>query len=72
MTEREATLRSFTPREVVGELDRYIGGQAKAKRAVAISLRNRWRRKRVPAELREEITPKNRLILGRPPVDLGA
>jgi ATP-dependent HslUV protease ATP-binding subunit HslU len=56
--------RSFTPREVVGELDRYIVGQAKAKRAVAIALRNRWRRKRVPAELREEITPKNIILIG--------
>jgi ATP-dependent HslUV protease ATP-binding subunit HslU len=57
-------MRSFTPREVVGELDRYIVGQAKAKRAVAIALRNRWRRKRVPAELREEITPKNIILIG--------
>jgi len=55
---------SFTPREVVGELDRYIVGQAKAKRAVAIALRNRWRRNRVPAELREEITPKNIILIG--------
>jgi ATP-dependent HslUV protease ATP-binding subunit HslU len=56
--------RSFTPREVVGELDRYIVGQAKAKRAVAIALRNRWRRKRVSDELREEITPKNIILIG--------
>jgi len=70
MTEHGSTpptssrLRSFTPREIVGELDRYIVGQAKAKRAVAIALRNRWRRKRVPDELREEITPKNIILIG--------
>jgi ATP-dependent HslUV protease ATP-binding subunit HslU len=57
-------VRSFTPREVVGELDRYIVGQAKAKRAVAIALRNRWRRKQVAEELREEITPKNIILIG--------
>jgi ATP-dependent HslUV protease ATP-binding subunit HslU len=57
-------LRSFTPREIVGELDRYIVGQAKAKRAVAIALRNRWRRKRVQGELGEEITPKNIILIG--------
>jgi ATP-dependent HslUV protease ATP-binding subunit HslU len=56
--------RSFTPREIVGELDRYIVGQGKAKRAVAIALRNRWRRKQVPEELREEITPKNIILIG--------
>ena len=45
----------FTPREIVSELDRYIVGQREAKRAVAIALRNQWRRKRVPEELRDEI-----------------
>jgi ATP-dependent HslUV protease ATP-binding subunit HslU len=54
----------FTPREVVSELDRYIIGQDKAKRAVAIALRNRWRRRQVPENLREEITPKNILLIG--------
>ncbi|MBI4815921.1 MAG: ATP-dependent protease ATPase subunit HslU [Deltaproteobacteria bacterium] len=54
----------FTPRETVGELDRYIVGQDKAKRAVAIALRNRWRRQRVPEALRAEITPKNILMVG--------
>jgi ATP-dependent HslUV protease ATP-binding subunit HslU len=54
----------FTPREVVSELDRYIVGQDKAKRAVAIALRNRWRRRQVPKNLREEITPKNILLIG--------
>jgi len=57
-------LRSFTPREVVSELDRYIVGQANAKRAVAIALRNRWRRQQVPEELRDEIAPKNIIMIG--------
>ncbi|MCX7808091.1 MAG: AAA family ATPase, partial [Deltaproteobacteria bacterium] len=56
--------RLFTPREIVSELDRYIIGQERAKRAVAIALRNRWRRQRVPEELRDEITPKNILMIG--------
>jgi len=54
----------FTPRETVGELDRYIVGQDKAKRAVAISLRNRWRRQRVAEDLRDDIVPKNILMIG--------
>lgn len=54
----------FTPREIVGELDKYIVGQQDAKRAVAIALRNRWRRKRVPEELRDEIAPKNIILIG--------
>ncbi|UCE85468.1 MAG: ATP-dependent protease ATPase subunit HslU [Deltaproteobacteria bacterium] len=56
--------RSFTPREIVSELDRYIVGQREAKRAVAIALRNRWRRRQVPAELRDEIAPKNIVMIG--------
>src|SRR5689334_3576022 len=55
---------SFTPREIVSELDRYIVGQAEAKRAVAIALRNRWRRQQLSAELREEVLPKNILMIG--------
>jgi ATP-dependent HslUV protease ATP-binding subunit HslU len=55
---------SFTPRETVSELDRYIVGQRKAKRAVAIALRNRWRRQQVPPELRDEIAPKNIILIG--------
>ncbi|MHB8875669.1 MAG: AAA family ATPase, partial [Myxococcaceae bacterium] len=55
---------TFTPREVVGELDRYIVGQTKAKRAVAIALRNRWRRQQVEPELRDEIHPKNIIMIG--------
>lgn len=54
----------MTPREIVSELDRYIVGQAKAKRAVAVALRNRWRRLQVPEELRDEIAPKNIIMIG--------
>jgi ATP-dependent HslUV protease ATP-binding subunit HslU len=54
----------MTPKEIVGELDRYIVGQQKAKRAVAIALRNRWRRMQVNEPLRKEITPKNILMIG--------
>ncbi|MEZ5972335.1 MAG: ATP-dependent protease ATPase subunit HslU [Hyphomonadaceae bacterium] len=54
----------FSPREIVSELDRYIVGQNDAKRAVAIALRNRWRRKQLPEDLREEVTPKNILMIG--------
>ena len=54
----------FTPREIVSELDKYIIGQDKAKRAVGIALRNRWRRQRVSPELRDEIAPKNILMIG--------
>ena len=56
--------QTFTPREVVSELDRYIIGQPEAKRAVAIALRNRWRRQQVPDELRDEIAPKNIIMIG--------
>src|SRR6202163_946882 len=54
----------FTPREIVSELDRYIVGQHDAKRAVAIALRNRWRRQQLAPELREEVQPKNILMIG--------
>lgn len=54
----------MTPREIVSELDKYIVGQDDAKRAVAIALRNRWRRARVPEPLHSEITPKNILMIG--------
>lgn len=57
-------MTSFTPREIVSELDRFIVGQTEAKRAVAIALRNRWRRQQVPESLREEILPKNILMIG--------
>ena len=57
-------MNNFTPREIVSELDRYIIGQKDAKRAVAVALRNRWRRQQVPAELRDEIAPKNIIMIG--------
>ena len=55
---------AFSPREIVSELDRYIIGQHDAKRAVAIALRNRWRRQQLPEDLREEVLPKNILMIG--------
>jgi len=58
------SLGNFTPRETVGELDRYIIGQHKAKRAVAIALRNRWRRQQVSGDLQEEIAPRNIIMIG--------
>jgi len=57
-------MSQMTPREIVSELDKHIIGQASAKRSVAIALRNRWRRSQVAAELRDEITPKNILMIG--------
>jgi ATP-dependent HslUV protease ATP-binding subunit HslU len=57
-------MTSFSPREIVSELDRYIVGQNAAKRAVAIALRNRWRRQQLPDDLREEVLPKNILMIG--------
>ena len=65
LPERTATAaRSLTPREIVAELDKFVIGQAKAKRAVAIALRNRTRRQRLPLEIAEEVTPKNILMIG--------
>lgn len=55
---------TLTPKEIVSELDKYIIGQAEAKRAVAIALRNRWRRQNVPKELMDEISPKNIIMIG--------
>jgi ATP-dependent HslUV protease ATP-binding subunit HslU len=57
-------MTSFSPREIVSELDRFIVGQHDAKRAVAIALRNRWRRQQLTPELREEVLPKNILMIG--------
>jgi ATP-dependent HslUV protease ATP-binding subunit HslU len=57
-------MTDFSPREIVSELDRHIIGQKDAKRAVAIALRNRWRRRRLEPGLREEVTPKNILMIG--------
>ncbi len=55
---------TLSPREIVAELDRYIVGQADAKRAVAVALRNRWRRQQLPEDMRREVTPKNILMIG--------
>ncbi|HEV8657979.1 MAG TPA: ATP-dependent protease ATPase subunit HslU [Thermoanaerobaculia bacterium] len=60
----ETVAERLTPREIVRELDKYIVGQKNAKRAVAIALRNRWRRQQLPPELREEIAPKNIIMIG--------
>ncbi|NOQ50650.1 MAG: ATP-dependent protease ATPase subunit HslU [Desulfuromonadaceae bacterium] len=57
-------MTNFTPREIVSELDRYIIGQHDAKRAVAVALRNRWRRQQVQSDLRDEIVPKNIIMIG--------
>src|ERR1700688_4766862 len=54
----------MTPREIVTELDRYIVGQDAAKRAVAIAIRNRWRRQQLPPDLRKDVTPKNIIMIG--------
>lgn len=59
-----STSSTFSPRETVSELDKYIIGQDEAKKAVAIALRNRWRRMQLPDRLKEEIVPKNILMVG--------
>ena len=58
-------MEQMTPKEIVTELDKYIIGQDEAKRAVAVALRNRYRRSQLSEELREEITPKNIIMKGR-------
>jgi ATP-dependent HslUV protease ATP-binding subunit HslU len=64
MSSSQVLSATMTPREIVHELDKHIIGQQAAKRAVAIALRNRWRRQQLPADLRHEITPKNILMIG--------
>src|SRR5678816_3620005 len=59
-----ARLADLTPRQIVAELDRYIVGQSDAKKAVAIALRNRWRRQRAPESIRDEILPNNIIMIG--------
>ena len=57
-------MADLTPRRIVQELDRYIVGQDAAKRAVAVAIRNRWRRQQLPPELRSDVTPKNIIMIG--------
>jgi ATP-dependent HslUV protease ATP-binding subunit HslU len=64
MEKKDERTEELTPREIVGELDKFIIGQDAAKRCVAIALRNRWRRRQVPEELAEEIAPKNIIMIG--------
>src|SRR5439155_1475083 len=63
-TNQPSSLDSLTPRQIVEELDRYVIGQRDAKRMVAIALRTRWRRQRLPAHLRDEVMPKNIIMIG--------
>src|SRR5829696_682659 len=64
MTRRYPVADSMTPRQIVAELDKYIVGQGAAKKAVAVAIRNRWRRQQLPAELRQDVTPKNIILIG--------
>ncbi|NVB42020.1 ATP-dependent protease ATPase subunit HslU [Pseudenhygromyxa sp. WMMC2535] len=64
LSRNDEEVRSLTPRKVVAELDRFVIGQQRAKRAVAIALRNRWRRQQVEGDLRDEISPKNIIMVG--------
>src|SRR5437763_2473909 len=57
-------MQNLTPRQIVAELDRYIIGQDDAKRAVAVAVRNRWRRQQLPEEMRQDVAPKNILMIG--------
>ena len=62
--ENETLVSSLSPREIVSELDRFVVGQNKAKKAVAVALRNRWRRQALSDEMRDEVLPKNILMIG--------
>src|SRR6476619_5300021 len=57
-------MNHLTPRQIVAELDRYIVGQQDAKRAVAVAIRNRWRRQQIPEALRQDVSPKNIIMIG--------
>src|SRR3954464_7154856 len=57
-------MENLTPRTIVSELDRYIVGQADAKRAVAVAIRNRWRRQKLPEDMRQDVSPKNIIMIG--------
>ncbi len=63
-TDKKEILNSLSPREIVSELDRFVVGQENAKRAVAIALRNRWRRQALTGEMKDEVLPKNILMMG--------
>lgn len=56
-------MQDLTPKKIVAELDKYIVGQADAKRAVAVAVRNRWRRQQLPTEMRQDVSPKNILMI---------
>ena len=60
----QSVVSSLSPREIVSELDRYVIGQKAAKRAVAIALRNRWRRQALTGDMKDEVLPKNILMIG--------
>ena len=62
--ENESLVSSLSPREIVSELDRFVVGQKKAKKAVAVALRNRWRRQALKGEMKNEVLPKNILMIG--------
>ena len=64
VVEPSSNVSSLSPREIVSELDRYVIGQNQAKRAVAIALRNRWRRQALTNEMKDEVLPKNILMIG--------
>ena len=63
-SDKKEILNSLSPREIVSELDRFVVGQKNAKRAVAIALRNRWRRQALTGEMKDEVLPKNILMMG--------
>ena len=63
-SENNDVQNSLSPREIVSELDRFVVGQNKAKRAVAIALRNRWRRQALTGDMKDEVLPKNILMIG--------
>ena len=63
-SEKNSFISSLSPREIVSELDRYVVGQNKAKKAVAIALRNRWRRQALKDDMKDEVLPKNILMIG--------
>ena len=64
LKQNESLVSSLSPREIVSELDRFIVGQKTAKRSVAIALRNRWRRQQIKGSLKDEVLPKNILMIG--------